>query len=153
MLIILDFQFSIFNFVIGIADNDASHHHAMLTQFLSQRTRIDTVYARDLLLLQPVAQAALGVPVAILMAVIPNDNRLGVDLLALHKRSDPVRLERTRRDTVVTNERISQHHQLACVRRVRQALRISGHSGIEHDLASHRSLIAERVATEDGTVV
>ena len=125
----------------------------MLAEFLRQRAGIDAIDAGDMFLLEPVAEAALRVPVAIFAAIIADDDSFGMNLLAFHEGREAVRLEGARRDTVVANQRVSQDHQLSGVGRVGQALRIARHCGIENHFAGHRLLITERIPSERRPVV
>ena len=132
---------------------DAPHHDTMLTQFLGQRTGIDAGDTGDMLLLQPVTQAALRVPVAVLRAVVADDDRLRMDLLALHERRDSIGRETAWRHAIVTHQRIGQDHQLSGIGGIRETLRITGHCGIEDDLSRHGTLITEGATLETCTVV
>ena len=125
----------------------------MFTQFLGQRTGVNAGDTGDMLLLQPIAQAALCVPVAILRAVVAHNDRLRMDLLTLHKRRDSIRCEPTWRHAIVAHQGIGQDHQLPGIRGIRETLRIAGHSGIEDDLSRHGTLITERAALETCAVV
>ena len=125
----------------------------MLTQFLGQRTGVDAGDTRNMLLLQPVAQATLRVPMAVFRTVVADDDRLRMDLLALHEGRDSIRCEITWRHAIVAHQGIGQNHQLSGVGGIREALRIAGHSGIEDDLSRYGTLITEGATLETCTVV
>ena len=131
----------------------AAHHHAVLTQHLRQLAGINAGNSWHLLTLQPVAQTLAGIPVAIRFAIVADNDCRGINPVALHKRGQSVVLHRKRRHSVVSHQRIGQHHQLTGIARVGQTFRIAHHGGVEHHLTSHWGIIAEALALEFRSII
>ena len=89
----------------------------------------DPSYAGDsgnLLTFQPVTKAFHSIPVAILFTIVTHDNRLRMNFLTLHEGRQAVLFDRERRHPVVSDQRISQNHQLPGIRRVGKTFGITG---------------------------
>ena len=76
-----------------------------------------------------------------------------MDFLTLHKRRQIILFDRERRYSVVSDQRIGQHHQLTGVRRIGKAFRITGHGSIEHHFAGYRLIVTKREAVELASVI
>ncbi len=135
-----------------IVEDNLTHHHTMLTKYLSQLTSVDARDAWHFLTLQPVGKTLHGIPVAVLLAVVIHDDCRSIDLVALHEGRQTVRLESEWRHAIVANEWEGKCHQLTGIRRVGQTLWISHHGCVEHNLARYRSVISERFAMELGSI-
>ena len=119
-----------------------AQHATLRADALRQRTSVDAVDGRDAILLQPVAQAASRKVVAKIVAVVCHNETRNVNAPRLKwRREARHRLALgTRWYTVVANERVRQHEDLAFVRRVRQRLDIADHACVRCMLvATHPS--------------
>ena len=71
---------------------------------------------------------------------LPDVDAIGLEVLRQAELVEDV----VARHTVVTDQRVGEHEDLAAVRRVRESLRVSHHAGVEHDLdVAHRNGAAE----------
>ena len=144
---------STFTFFIGGTDNDTSHHYPVLSYLFCQRTGIDAGNSGNLLTFQPITKAFHSIPVAILFTIVTHDNRLRMNFLTLHKGRQAVLFDRERRHPVISNQRISQNHQLPGIRRVGKTFGITGHSSVEHHFADHCLVKTKREAVKHASVV
>ena len=133
--------------------HDASHHHAVLAQYFGELSCVDARYSGHMLPFEPLRQRFAGVPVAILPAVVAHDDSACIDAVAFHVVGQAVGLEGERRHTIIPHQWVGEHHQLACIRGVGQALGVTRHGRIEHHFSACGSLIAEGKAGEGGAIL
>ena len=88
------------------------HHYPMFAKNFGQFTGIDACNARHLLTLQPVGQTFFRIPVTEFFTVITYNNRFGMDTFTLHKSGQAVGFDSKGRHPVITDQRVSQGHQL-----------------------------------------
>ena len=125
----------------------------MLPYLLRQRAGIDAGDSGNLLTFQPVTKAFHSIPVAILFAIVTHDNRLRMNFLTLHEGRQAVLFDRERRHPVISDQRISQNHQLPGIRRVGKTFGITGHSSVEHHFAGHCLIKTKREAVKHASII
>lgn len=147
---IVNCQLSIVNWIV---EDNLSHHHSVFTKYFGQFTRIDARDTRHLFTFQPFTQTFHCIPVAIFIRIVTYDNRFRMYFLTFHKSGESIRFDGKRRNSIVSYQRIGKSHQLSGVGRVSEALRISGHGGIENYFARHRLLVTKRLTGKPAPVV
>ena len=138
-------------FLLGV-EYHFPHHHSVFAQHFGQLACVDACQSGYLLTLQPISQTFTGIPMAESFAVIAHDECFRMDSSALHISGQSVFLRGERRYSIVPYQRIGQHHQLACIRRIRQAFGITCHGCVEYHFARHRLFTSERFALETASV-
>jgi opacity protein-like surface antigen len=127
-------------------------HAPGVADFLGEHAGVDPADPRHALSLQPRAERLHGVPVGVVVGVVLDDERLGVDLVALERVGQALGVEalgvggRKARHAVVANHGGSAREELARVRRVGQGLGVPDHAGLEDAFARHGLVRAERLA-------
>ena len=134
-----------------VARHHLPTHHSVLPQQHGQPACVDAAYGRNALTSQPFLQRLLGIPVAVLLAVVRHHQRLHVDPFGLHEPGQ--RLSARFGHTVVAHKRVGHHQYLACIARIGQALGITRHGCVEHDLADSVTFGTERPPAEHSAVV
>ena len=71
-------------------NDDLPSHHTVLTQQLGKSSGIYARDGRNALTLQPAAEGLFSVPMAVLLAIVGNDEALGVNTVTLHKQGQPI---------------------------------------------------------------
>ena len=103
--------------------------------------------------LQPLGKTFLGVPVAVLFAVIAYHDTLCVNTFTFHEGSKPIGSHRERWHTIITYERIGKYHDLTSIGWVGQTLGIPHHGGIEDHFTSYSLVIAEAIAMKLSSIL
>ena len=85
-----------------VVKHNFTHHHTVLTQHFGQFARVDSCDARHLFALQPVTQAFSRIPVAVLFAIVSDNQRRGINAVAFEEVGQPVCILRAGGYTVVT---------------------------------------------------
>ena len=101
-------------------------HRAARSQVPGQRTRVDSLDAGDFPFLQIFIERHFRTPVARCFAQF-------FDHKSAHVRRAAFLIERI--GSVISNQRISHGHDLAAIGRIGQHFLITGHRGVEADLA------------------
>ena len=140
-------------FVSESINHHTSHHHAVLSQYLGQPSRIDACDGRNLLAFQPIGERLLCIPMGIPLAIISHNQCLGMNALALHKQWQAIVAHTRIWHTVVAYQRKGRHEYLSRITGVGQTLGVARHGRVEHHLASGIALIAERVANKLAPIV
>ncbi len=138
----------------GVIDKlEFAEHSALLTDFLGESTGVDAFNSRHVLLTEPLAEALLSVPVAIVVGVVGDYDAGDVNLVGLEKlRETRLGVEIIMRHAIVANEWIGEDQDLASVGRIGEALWVARHCGVEDHLASTGVVAAERDTLEGGAV-
>ena len=127
-------------------NNNPPSHYATLSESLCEPSRVDPRDGRDFFSLQPFCERLLGIPMAVLLAVICHDEAFNMNPLAFHELWQ--RFSSCIRNAIVSYQGISRHQYLPCIAWVGQAFRIACHRSIEHHFAHGICLVAERLAAE-----
>ena len=133
--------------------HDLAEHRALFAQQLGQRARVDPADAGDLLLLEPFVQALDGVPMAVFLTVVGDDQAPDVDLLGFEGLADAVGIHFHLRDAVITDERIGDAEDLARIGGVRKTLGIAHHRRGEHHFSIARAVVAEAPALHSASIL
>ena len=112
---------------------------AVQAQVAGQRARVHLVDADDAVFPQVTAQVAGGAPVGVARCQLAHDQAARPRL---------ARLRVVLVDPVVADQRIGQAHQLTRVGGIGEDLLVAGHRRVEHHLAGHLAVRADRPARE-----
>ena len=121
----------------------AGFHRAAFAQMPGQRARIDALNAGNVPVPQIIIERSLRAPTAWNFAQLFDDKSAHVRLAAFL-------IERVR--AVVSDQRIGHRHDLSAIGRIGQHFLITGHRGVETNLADAGARCAERFAFENPTV-
>lgn len=131
---------------------DRSEHHSVLPEFLRERTRVDAGDPRNAVLLHPILQGALRVPMTERIADIRHDDRAHVDVLAFEVFAETELVERFLGHAVIADERIREDQNLSDVTGIRHRFRIPDHARVENDLAVGIAFRTKRPTRESRAV-
>ena len=120
-------------------------HRSMLAQLAGEQAGVDAGQTRNTLCQQPVMQRTAGCVMAVGVDIVLDHEALHLDVPRFVGSVQASRRAR-RWHAVAADERISQYKDLATVGRVGERFYISGHAGIEDNLASHQLGRAETTA-------
>ena len=127
-----------------LAGEDAAPHRASVADMADQRSGIDAADPGNPAVREPVEPAALGGRDVLAVLGVTHDRAASVYPLGLHRRCG---------NAVVTDQRVGEGDDLPGVGGIGDRLLVTGHRGVEDDLAAHRPLVATRLAVEAGAVL
>mmetsp|Transcript_39309 Transcript_39309/g.95114 ORF Transcript_39309/g.95114 Transcript_39309/m.95114 type:complete len:307 (+) Transcript_39309:3810-4730(+) len=120
----------------GRFDLKSSKDGTVFSQGLCQLSGINTKDSWDTRFLEPVAKRLFCIPVRMLPRVAGNNQSRDVDLLAFKVLGKTVGVHcGFVGDTIVSNQWVCEHKDLATVTRIGQCFRVSNHSSVEDDLS------------------
>lgn len=117
---------------------DSAQHRSMLSKLLGQRTRINPIHCRNVVITQPLGETLLSRPMRMFPRVAADNKTSNMNSRGLEVLGEPMFIfDGLIRNTIVSNQGISQDEDLTSVGWVRQGLGVPYHPRVEDDFTGY----------------
>ena len=133
--------------------NYLSEHGTLFPEHFGELAGVDAEDAGDFLLLEPFVKTLDCIPVAVLLAVVRDNEPSDVNLFGLESRAESILVKFFGRNAVIPYERVTYAEYLPRIRRVGEALGIAYHSCGEYYFSRCSRVIAETPSFQPASVL
>jgi hypothetical protein len=138
--------------VVLLTNGDTSKGRTLLTEVRDDGTSVNARDGRHTLTGAPFAETLNGSPVRVLFSNVSHDDTSRLEVGRLEVLEKTVRVLLSRRNTVVTNQRLGENQDLTTIGGISQGFRVSNQRGGEDGLSGNVGAGTEGLSVEDRTI-